>query len=113
MAKESTVLSVVTFACEGSCHQLPPGKTPCSPALQLESKRADGLAGPDSSQIAWEVWVECRGAPGYVGEGTRSHRLPSRGVFVLGQAHGVFCPLGNRDVLQGLFLVLLAFVKVP
>lgn len=67
--------------------------------LQLESKRSDGLAGPDSSQIAWEVLVEQGGDTrnNMCGEGEQEPPLDG-----LGQDQGVFCPPGNRDVLQGL-----------
>lgn len=71
-SEENPILSVVIFACEGNCHQLPPGP-PCSAAMQLERQRADGLAGPDSSQIAWKVWEEARSR--MYGEGSWSHNL--------------------------------------
>lgn len=64
----SAVKGKRNLLCEAVClrRQLLPASSvrrrpPCGPALQLERERADGLAGPDSSQIAWEVWVECRG----------------------------------------------------
>lgn len=69
--------------------------------------RADGPAGPDSSQIAWEVWVECRG-------GARSkiwrggEQEPPLAISL------VFCLLGNRDVLQGLSVVFnLPLLELP
>lgn len=76
-AKENTSLSAVMSPCKGSRHQLPAETGRLSlTCYSWRWRGPDGPFGPDSSQIAREVWAERRGRrqeQGYVSEEGGSH----------------------------------------